>query len=385
MAPKYYQARNSTLNQSNWIKNRNRLFWVTTLFFVLGCGLFGPASAPTPDLFATLQASTPDAAESPVPTGTNQPGATPIFNAITPIPSPTISNADAGSKSPSSIPAPSANDGLTGHIVFTCQLFKVQSGNQICIMNADGTGYKRLTTENNIQHFYPSLSPDGQSVLYAGFREANVYEIYKLDLRDGSVDRLTNKIGILTAPEFSPDGKRILFTRNNPTTNQFQIMLMDANGDNVGNIPKVNGWDTTWSPDGKKILFASDRSGLTQLYTINLQGKQLFQVTKLPAIRGRSDWSPDGQFIITYSGEAWNREVYIMNADGSNVRQLTPSGGNSQGPSFSPDGKWVVFTAYFDHYGDEHGCEIYIIRVDGTDLRRLTNNDYCDYQPRWGL
>jgi TolB protein len=76
--------------------------------------------------------------------------------------------------------------------------------------------------------------------------------------------------------------------------------------------------------------------------------------------------------------------VYIMNADGSNVRQLTPSGGNSQGPSFSPDGKWVAFTAYFDHPGDDHGCEIYIIRIDGTDLRRLTNNDYCDYQPRWG-
>jgi len=50
----------------------------------------------------------------------------------------------------------------------------------------------------------------------------------------------------------------------------------------------------------------------------------------------------------------------------------------------SPDGKWVAFTAYFDKYGDDHGCEIYVIRTDGTDLRRLTNNDYCDYQPRWG-
>ncbi len=108
------------------------------------------------------------------------------------------------------------------------------------------------------------------------------------------------------------------------------------------------------------------------------------RLTNLPAIRGRSDWSPDGGYIVTYSGEAWNREVYIMDADGSNARQLTPSGGNSQGPSFSPDGQWVVFTAYFDHPGDDHGCEIYIIRIDGTDLRRLTNNDYCDYQPRWG-
>ncbi|MCB0120041.1 MAG: PD40 domain-containing protein, partial [Anaerolineales bacterium] len=74
----------------------------------------------------------------------------------------------------------------------------------------------------------------------------------------------------------------------------------------------------------------------------------------------------------------------IMNADGSNARMLTPTGGNSQGPSISPDGQWVAFTSYFDHYGEIHGCEIYIMRVDGTDVRRLTDNDYCDYQPRWG-
>lgn len=251
-------------------------------------------------------------------------------------------------------------------------------------MNADGSGFQRLTTADNLRHFYGSLSPDGQNVLYASFREQNVYEIYTLDLRDGSVDRLTNRIGISTAPEYSPDKQRIVFSRGNPNTGRHQIMLMDSNGDDVGNIPGVEGWDPTWSPDGKQILFASDRDGSIQLHVLTLRDGALHRITNLPAIRGRSDWSSDGQYVVTYSGVPWNRELYIMSADGSNVRQLTPSGGNSQGPSFSPDGKWVVFTAYFDHYGDDHGCEIYIIRTDGTDLRRLTNNNYCDYQPRWG-
>jgi Tol biopolymer transport system component len=88
--------------------------------------------------------------------------------------------------------------------------------------------------------------------------------------------------------------------------------------------------------------------------------------------------------ITTYSGESWKREVYVMEADGSSTRQVSPTGGNSQGPTFSPDGGWIAFTAYFDRFNDIHGCEIYIIRTDGTDLRRLTNNEYCDYQPRWG-
>ena len=309
---------------------------------------------------------------------------TPLFNGFTPIPSPTA-NPENPDPEQTSIPSPSSADQPAGHIVFTCQVFKVTAMNQICIMNADGTGYQRLTTEDNIQHFYPSPDPNGQSVLYAAFREENIYEIYSMDLNDRSLDRLTNRLGILTAPEVSPDGSTIVFKRSSPNNPEIhQIWVMDRNGENAGNIPQLFGWDPTWSPDGNRILFASDRDGPVQLFTVNRRGRQLFRVTNLPSIRGRSDWSPDGQSIVTYSGEPWNREVYIMNADGSNVRQLTPSGGNSQGPSFSPDGKWVAFTAYFDHPGDDHGCEIYIIRTDGTDLRRLTNNDYCDYQPRWG-
>ena len=282
------------------------------------------------------------------------------------------------------MPTVSSQDVPPGHIVFTCQIFKYQSSDQICIMNPDGTGYRRLTTEDGIRHFYPSLSPDGRRVLYSAFRDENDYEIYSYELANGTVDRLTNRSGVLTAPEYSPDGQTITFTRWNPNTDRYQIMTMENNGNNPNNIPHIEGWDPTWSPDGKQILFASDQNGPVQLFVVRQDGKNLHQISNLPAMRGRSDWSPDGQYIVTYSGEAWHRELFIMNSDGSNVHQLTPTGGNSQGPSFSLDSQWVAFTAYFDHYGDDHGCEIYIIRTDGTDLRRLTDNDYCDYQPRWG-
>jgi TolB protein len=349
---------------------------VTAMVFMLGCGLLSPAVAPTSDLFATLQASTPSGSSSPAATNLVE---TPDFDFPTPLP-PTASTSTV----PDLIPSPSPEDQLTGHIVFTCQIYKVQALNQVCIMNADGSGWRRLTSDDTRQHWYASLAPDGGSVLYSSFREANVHEIYELNLADGTAARLTSRLGVLTAAEISPDGDMITFTRWAPNSNQYQIWLMDRNGENAGNIPRLIGWDATWSPDGRQLLFASNRDGDNQLFTVNVNGRGLQRVTNLPAIRGRSDWSPDGQSIVTYSGPAWNRELYIMNADGSNVRQLTPSGGNSQGPSFSPDGQWVVFTAYFDQYGDDHGCEIYIIRVDGTNLRRLTNNDYCDYQPRWG-
>ena len=361
------------MNRSNWKTNRRTLFLTfIILFVILGCNL--PASTPTPDLFATLQAATPLTLSTAAPILTPDPDH-PTAIAIPPT---------ALSGGP--IPAPLSTDGLTGHIVFTCQMFKAQYAEQVCIMNADGTGFRRLTAEDGVRHFYPSLAPDGKSVLYSGFRETNIYEIYEYNLADGSVDILTNKLGIATAPEVSPDGKSVVFMRWTDASNQYQVWLMNRNGDNARRVPKIIGWDPTWSPSGEQILFAStDTDGRNQLFAVNKDGSNQYKISDLPSIRGRNDWSPDGSSIVTYSGEPWHREVYIMDADGSDTRQLTPTGGNSQGPSFSPDGKWVVFTAYFDKYGDDHGCEIYVIRTDGTDLRRLTDNDYCDYQPRWGL
>jgi TolB protein len=160
--------------------------------------------------------------------------------------------------------------------------------------------------------------------------------------------------------------------------------MMNRDGSNQ-HLFYSNGWDPTWSPDSSKILFATTVGDKPQLAILNMDVSNFIQVTDVQFLRGRSDWSGDGKYIVTYDGKPWQREIYLLKPDGTDLRQISPPGGNSQGPSFSPDGKWVVFTAYFGSIGNNNGCEIYIMRIDGTDLTRLTNNDYCDWQPRWGL
>ena len=351
--------------------NKRFILWIGLLLLLLACNMGGTASPPNSDLLATLAASTP-LTGSPVPPSGAYQSPTPSFSETTATPA-VVSGPTSSSTTPP-----------TGKIVFTCQIFKVQASNQICIINADGTGFSRLTTDDTKQHYYPSLSPDGWNVVYAAFVDKNLFDIFEMNIASGSVKQVTKRLGILNAPEISPDGKSLVFKHSTGFNDKNQIWIMDLNGGSVENIPSAFGWDPTWSPDGKYVLFASDKDGAVQLFTIRINGKELHKISNLPAIRGRSDWSPNGQFIVTYSGEPWKHEVYIMNADGSNAHVLSPLGGNAQGPSFSPDGQWVAFTAYYDHPDDENGCEIYIMRIDGTDLRRLTNNDYCDYQPRWG-
>jgi len=271
----------------------------------------------------------------------------------------------------------SALSGPQGKIVFVCQVFRLQAQDQICLINADGTGERRLTTNDDVRHYYPSYAPDGQSVLFSSNLDGN-FKIYEMTLA-GELRKVGDIVGI--APEVSPDNKLIAYVTGEGGKDYVWVMNRD------GSKPRVvyaDAWDPTWSPDGSRLLFATTIKGKPQLASVNLDGSDFRQITDLPDLRGRSDWSADGAHIVTYSGKPWARELFMMNPDGSDLHQITPAGGNSQGPSFSPDGQWVAFTAYFNATGNYNACEIYIMRIDGSNLTRLTNNKYCDWQPRWG-
>jgi Tol biopolymer transport system component len=274
--------------------------------------------------------------------------------------------------------SPSIDQSPTGKIVYVCQVERSVESDQLCIVNPDGSGQRQLTFNYKARHYYPSITPDGASILFSS-NMGGKFEIYQMLIETGQLIRL-GQTGV--APDASPDGTQIAFTQSDGKGDA--VWVMDRNGRN-SRLVHSPGWDPSWSPDGQFLLFASyAETGETQLMIIRPDGAGLKQVTNLPLLRGRSDWSNDGLWMITYSGRSWERELFIFSPDGTNPRQLTSPGGNSQGPSFSPDGQWVAFTAYFDNFRNVNGCEIYAMRIDGTSLTRLTQNNYCDWQPRWG-
>ena len=213
--------------------------------------------------------------------------------------------------------------------------------------------------------------------------QANTLKSMNMILGTGMTKALTNAFGDLNGPEISPDLKTIVFTRYSNDPNHPTLGSWIAMEEIFGRFPISQHGIQPGLRMGHRFFLLQIKMAWINFILIDVDGSDLRKVSDLPALRGRSDWSPQN-LIVTYSGDPWKREMYIMNSDGSDQHQISPSGGNSQGPSFSPDGQWIAFTAYFDKFNDINGCEIYIMRIDGTDLRRLTNNDYCDYQPRWG-
>lgn len=277
---------------------------------------------------------------------------------------------------------PGVSSGPPGKIVYTCQVFGDMERDQVCLIYPDGSGQTRLTQDDSGDYHYPSLAPGGLSMVFSGRTSAG-YELFEQVL-GGELRQLTEGMADATAPAISPDGRSIVFARRTESGQSVWIMDRDSGeARQVFGPPDGNGWDPVWSPDGSQVLFASDREGGIHLFRMDADGQNLQRVSSIAGIRGRSDWSAAEPVIAAYAGETWNREIYLMGLDGGNVRQIT-SGGNNLAPSFSPDGRWITFTSYRDHYREDNGCEIYIMRTDGSQVTRLTDNNTCDWQPRWG-
>jgi Tol biopolymer transport system component len=123
-----------------------------------------------------------------------------------------------------------------------------------------------------------------------------------------------------------------------------------------------------------KIVFVSDRSGSWQLHTIDPDGRNMTQITSMPATdydNWTPSFSPDGKRIAFcygtgISSEVAFTEIYVINADGTGLKQLTHDGGGDCFPHWSPDGSHIAFTGSFPPAGS-----LAVMHSDGTDERLL--------------
>ena len=227
----------------------------------------------------------------------------------------------------------------TGKIVFTC--FD-GAYDQICLMNADGSNRLQLT-DDPATNFYPSLSPDGNQIVFSSRLDGN-FEIHIMNSDGTGRQALTDGIGNLYAPEISPKGNRIVFTA--ASGSQQSIWVMKLDGSNPHPLENDSGADIdpTWSPTAAQIAFASARDGDTRLYIMNADGSNPHPLPGNIRIGGRSSWSPDGQSLAYYAGSRGAHEIYQVDIDGKNQTQLT---GWRRQPGAQLFTRWALAGIYF--------------------------------------
>ncbi|RLD41933.1 MAG: hypothetical protein DRI89_08530 [Bacteroidetes bacterium] len=158
--------------------------------------------------------------------------------------------------------------------------------------------------------------------------------------------------------------------------------------------------EATVSAQGDKIVFTSDRSGDLELYTCDIDGGNIKQITSELGYDGGAFFSPDGSMLIFRSSRPktdedvkeykdllanglvmpTNMELYTCNVDGSNLKQITHLGKANWAPFFHPSGKKIIFSS--NHAGERgYQFNLFMINLDGTGLEQITYDGIFDAFP----
>lgn len=229
---------------------------------------------------------------------------------------------------------------------------------------------------------------DGKHILYASTHEASddcpaapemkgkylwavysSFDIYIADLKGKIRKKLTTTPGYDAEATVSPDGKKIVFTSTR--SGDLELWTMDIDGKNQKQITNQLGYDggAFFSPDGKKIVFRASRpkteeaikeykellaQGLVaptemEIYTCNVDGSDLKQVTQL----GKANWAPfyhpSGKKIVFssnhHSKRGYDFQLFMINTDGTGLEQISFQSIFNAFPMFSPDGKQLIFSS----------------------------------------
>jgi Tol biopolymer transport system component/DNA-binding winged helix-turn-helix (wHTH) protein len=99
-----------------------------------------------------------------------------------------------------------------------------------------------------------------------------------------------------------------------------------------------------YSPDGTRIAFHSLRAGSPQVWISAADGQRARQLTfAKPGVTSTPSWSPDGARLMVDSNRSGIYQVYAIGADGGKLQPLTTGPSANFAPAWSRDGRWVYF------------------------------------------
>ena len=277
----------------------------------------------------------------------------------------------------------------------------------------------------------------GMGLLRASFAFLLLSTALVAQKRPFDVDALL-RMKRIAEPQLSPDGKWVAFTVMTvdvtANTKPKQIWIVPVEGAEMPRAITREGSNERprWTPDSKSILFVSTRGGSQQIWSMNPDGTNAKQVTKIATEASGVTISPDGKRIVFLSSvypdctddacnkrrldeenasklkarvytsllyRHWNEfqgkrrsHLFTASIDGSGARDLTP--GNRDVPPFSlggpddyaisPDSKEVAYVMN----GDENlalstNADIYTVPIEGGEAKKLTTNTGADLSPSY--
>ena len=292
---------------------------------------------------------------------------------------------------------------------------------QIRMMNLDGTDVTQVTNNTTHYMYHARLSPDGTKIAYharparpppgvSGQEQIYIINTDGTNLQQITFGRLTWPYLVRQSPKWHPDGTKLLYRRQTPSSMDICIINVDGTNEVCFDTPSTREVDSEWTPDGK-ILFSSyeydetlsDRYVTMPTLGIMDSAGTTIQFLTDPSMRNTDPAiSADGKKIaytcpisgagVVYpSPTDWTgwysirKAICTMNIDGTNKATITKNTSYSNyTPVWSPDGSKIIFNSPRDKpispnpWAPARGFgrsvqNIYSINPDGSDETQLTS------------
>ena len=226
----------------------------------------------------------------------------------------------------------------------------------IIAVDVESGEMKALTDFTDIQAESPVFSPDRKKIAFIGRTDdpQTHFDVYVMNADGSGLRRLTHNHGFISfyqGLQWSPDSRKILYGLETLMLSDIDhyddIFVLDvASGQsiNLTNTPEIDDAYFSWSPDGKKIAFMSTRElrpGIsdTGVYVMGAEGEN---VTEVPALEGRPAWLPDSRTLIA-TGRAQDGTLAMVAVDveSGDFKLLIPYTSISGNYSGMSDAVWL--------------------------------------------
>lgn len=275
--------------------------------------------------------------------------------------------------------------------------FALVRENQIELVSSEGGWPVVLTTTPGTKSDL-KWSPDGRSLAFI-----SQGAIWSVSVDGGQPHKLTEgrhgsgdpRTAADRDPEWSPDGKWILFDTGRRGNSDLAVVSADGLSTNLLTDSPADEANAVWSPDGAHIAYVERSpdyfSGRLVVAGFDagsgrFDGKPKILYTAKEDRGGgwsirRPKWSHDGKSLaVVLQDSGWDK-IYLIPAAGGEPHAVTTGDGEDEDPVFSPDGRDLAFVSNRNHPEERH---IWIVSADGAHLHELASiSSGIEGDPTW--